>query len=409
MIIILILAAVGFLIYLGLRPRRTAVAMWKMKNLEINETVTGVAAGYVEPAKQISVQPEISARIREIEVKRGDRVKEGQTLVLLDDSDIRDRLSAADAALPLFEARVKQAQAHEAQLKLDFSRAQKLLEAGSLTGQQFENAKMALDLATTESEAAESALRQARVNRDVAHSSLRKTVVKAPFAGVVLDSSLEVGQLWGALAIPSLAGGPVPGGAGRPDAIGVPSGTTALLSQTQGAVRSRGQLELADDSAMFVCVDIDENDYRKLKIGQTASLLIGALGKRRVTGDVVEIYPFISRALDQNRTARVKIRLSDDLKADILPGMSVSAEILVSSRKEVLAAPTAAILIRPKGKVVYRAVDGVLRETRVETGVSNWEWSEITAGLSLGDRIARPPDSPKLKEGMRVIEKDQKF
>ena len=124
---------------------------------------------------------------------------------------------------------------------------------------------------------------------------------------------------------------------------------------------------------------------------------------------VVEIFPFISRALDQNRTARVKIRLSDDLKAEILPGMSVNAEILVASRPNVLAVPTAAILFRPTGKIVYRVVNGALKETIVETGMSNWEWSEITSGLSAGDRVAKPPDDAKLKEGLRVVEKDREL
>lgn len=406
LIVILIMAAAGVLITFGVRPKPVAVAMWEMKNLEISETVTGVATGFIEPAKRVSIQPEISARIKEIKVKRGDRVKTGGTLVVLDDSDFKDQLRALDAAIPLFDARVKQAKAHVAQLKRDFDRAKKIYDAGALAGQQFDNAKTAIALGTAELEAAESALHQAHVNRDVTYSSLRKTLVKAPFEGILLDSSLEVGQLWSGLAISSLAGGSLSSGSGRSDAIGAASGASTLLSQTQGSSQSRGQLELVDDSQMFVVVDIDENDYWKIKTGQTASLVIDALDKRKMTGNVVEIYPFISRALDQNRTARVKIRLSDDLEADILPGMSVNTEILVSSRKDVLAAPTAAILVRPKGKIVYQVVDGVLKEIQVETGVFNWEWSEITSGLSVGDRIAKPPEDTHLKEGMRVIEKD---
>jgi HlyD family secretion protein len=406
LIVILIMAAAGVLITFGVRPKPVAVATWEMKNLEISETVTGVATGFIEPAKRVSIQPEISARIKEIKVKRGDRVKTGGTLVVLDDSDFKDQLRALDAAIPLFDARVKQAKAHVAQLKRDFDRAKKIYDAGALAGQQFDNAKTAIALGTAELEAAESALHQAHVNRDVTYSSLRKTLVKAPFEGILLDSSLEVGQLWSGLAISSLAGGSLSSGSGRSDAIGAASGASTLLSQTQGSSQSRGQLELVDDSQMFVVVDIDENDYWKIKTGQTASLVIDALDKRKMTGNVVEIYPFISRALDQNRTARVKIRLSDDLEADILPGMSVNTEILVSSRKDVLAAPTAAILVRPKGKIVYQVVDGVLKEIQVETGVFNWEWSEITSGLSVGDRIAKPPEDTHLKEGMRVIEKD---
>jgi HlyD family secretion protein len=405
-IVILIIAAAGVLITFGVRPKPIAVAMWEMKNLEISETVTGVATGFIEPAKRISLQPEISARIKEIKVKRGDRVKTGETLVVLDDSDFKDQLRALDAAMPLFDARVKQAKAHVAQLSRDFDRAKKLYDAGALAGQQFDAAKTAIDLGNAELEAAESALHQARANRDAAYSSLRKTLVKAPFDGILLDSSIEVGQLWSGLAISSLAGGSLSSGPGRLDTAGVASSASTLLSQTQASSPSRGHLELADDSQMFVYVDIDENDYWKIKTGQTASLVIDALDKRKVTGNVVEIYPFISRALDQNRTARVKIRLSDGFEADVLQGMSVNTEILVSSRKEVLAAPTAAILVRPKGNIAYKVVDGVLKETKVETGLSNWEWSEIKSGLSAGDRIAWPPEDTLLKEGMRVIEKD---
>ena len=405
-LIVLVLAAAALLVARAVRPQPVAVAVWDMKKIAINETVTGVATGYVEPARRLSLQPEISARIREVKVKRGERVKTGQILVVLDDADIRDQIRALDAAVPLFEARVKQVKAHAAQLKLDFDRATRLHEAGSLTAQQFENAKMAIDLGTAEGDAADSALRQARVNRDIAAASLRKTLVTAPFDGLLLDSTLEAGQLWGGLAA-ALPAGTLAAGFGRPETAGVAPEASTLLSQAQGSASAQGQLELADDSQLFVIVDVDENDYGKLKIGQPAALTIEALGKRKVAGSVVEIFPFISRALDQNRTTRVKIRLGPDLEAGIVPGMSVNAEILISSRNGVLAAPTAAILVRPRGKVVYRVAGGRLRETAITTGISNWEWSEITSGLAAGDRIARPPENAALKDGLRVVENDR--
>jgi HlyD family secretion protein len=407
-LIVLVLTAAAFFIARAVRSQPVAVAFWDMKKIAINETVTGVATGYVEPAKRLSLQPEISARIREVKVKRGDRVKAGQVLVVLDDADIRDQILALDAAIPLFEARVKQAKAHAAQLKLDFARAERLHEAGSLTVQQFENAKMAIDLGSAEGDAADSALRQARVNRDIAAATLRKTRVIAPFDGLLLDSTLEAGQLWGGLAA-ALPAGALAAGFGRPEAVGMMPEASTLLSQAQGSGPAQGQMELADDSQMFVIVDVDENDYGKLRIGQPASLTIEALGKRKAAGSVVEIFPFISRALDQNRTSRVKIRLGSDREAGIVPGMSVNAEILISSRNDVLAAPTAAILVRPRGKVVYRVAGGKLEETVVKTGISNWEWSEITSGLAIGDRIAKPPENAALKDGLRVVEKDREL
>jgi len=400
--VISVIAAAALLVRFFLRPKPAAVAVWDVARMDINDTVTGVATGFIEPAKRISVKPDISARIKEVKARRGERVKAGQVLVVLDDADFEDQLRASDAAVPLFEARVRQARAHAAQIRQDFQRAQKLSAAGTLTVQQYETAQMALDLGTAELDAAESALRQSRVNRDIVSSSLRKTLVRAPFDGVILDSSLEAGQLWGGLTMASWSGTSLAEGWGRPDTIGITSGTSALLSSAPAPASPQGQLELADDSQMFVVVDVDETDYAKLTIGQPAVLTIEALGKRRATGSVVEIYPFISRALDQNRTSRVKIRLDPDLAAGVVPGMSANTEILISSRKDVLAVPSASILVRPGGKIVYRVAGGMLEETAVRTGTSNWEWTEITAGLSAGDRIAARPDDPQLKDGLRV-------
>jgi HlyD family secretion protein len=404
-IILAVAAGAVIFVALSLRPKPAAVSVWTMQTREISETVSGVAMGFIEPGRRVFLQPEIATRIKAINVRRGERVQTGHILVVLDDSDFKDQLRALDAAVPLFEARLKQARAHAAQLKADFGRAQKVFDGGSLTSQQYELAKMALDLSEAESEAAQAALSQAQVNREVVSASLRKTIVRAPFDGLVLDFSLEIGQLWGGLAVSSLTGGSPPSASGRSDVLAAP-GTQGLMSQLSGASQSAGQLELVDDSQMFACLDIDENDFWKVKIGQPASLVIDALGKRKLSGTVTEIYPFISRALDQNRTARVKIRLADELRTGVSPGMSVNVEILISSRKDVLAAPTAAILIRPGGKVAFQVVQGRLKEIAVETGISNWEWSEITSGLKAGDRIARPPEAIQLKDGLRVVEKN---
>jgi len=406
LIILLLAVAAGIVIVLSVRPKPVAVSIWTMKAREISETVSGVAMGFVEPNKRVFLQPEIAAGIKEIKVRRGERVKAGQALVVLDDTDFRDQIRSLDAALPFVEARLKQARAHAAQLRADYGRAQKVYDGGSLAGQQYELAKMALDVGEAELEAAQAAVSQARVSREVAFSSLRKTVVRAPFDGVVLDFNLEIGQVWGGLAVSSLAGGALPSASGRPEALPATAGAPALLSQIGGASQAYGRFELVDDSQLFVSLDIDENDFWRVKAGQAATLAVDALGKRKLEGTVAEVYPFISREMDQNRTARVKIRLRDEAGAGVLPGMSANTEILISSRKDVLAAPTAAILVRPNGKFAYRVVNGALKETAVETGISNWEWTEVTSGLKPGEKIAVPPETARLTDGLRVVEKD---
>jgi len=58
------------------------------------------------------------------------------------------------------------------------------------------------------------------------------------------------------------------------------------------------------------------------------------------------------------------------------------------------------------GIIVIGVAGEKIRETVVVTGLSNWEWTEITSGLAVGDRIASPPENVRLKDGLRVIEKD---
>lgn len=406
-IIVGVVAAAAFLVRSSLRPDPVAVAVWEAKPMAIDETVTGVATGFIEPAKRVGLQPEISGRIIEVLARRGDRVKTGQILVVLDDSDFKNQLLALDAAIPLFEARLAEAKAHASQIGNDFERAKRLSAAGTITVQQFETAKMAFDLGTAELAAAESALRQARVNRDIASSSRRKTLVRAPFDGIVLECDLVPGQLWGGIAPTALTGGSLPAAMGRPETAGIAPEAGALLTSGASLASSPGELELADDSRMFVVIDVDENEYGKLKLGQTADLTFEALGRKKMTGSLAEIYPFISRALDRNRTSRLKIELVGGITAGIVPGMSVNAEIMISSRTAAVAAPTASILVRPRGKFVYLVAGGKIRETAVGTGSSNWEWTEITSGLAAGDRIASPPENVRLKDGMRVVERNR--
>ncbi len=405
LIIVLVVAGAAFIVLSSLRSDPVPVAVWIVRPMAIDETVTGVATGFVEPERRVSLQAEISGRVLEVRARRGERVKAGQILVVLDDTDFRDQLRTLDAAVPLFEARLAEAKVHASQVRNDFDRARRLFEADSMTVQQLETAKMARDLATAEESAAESALKQARVHRDVASASRRKTEVRAPFDAIVLECDLVPGQMWGGIAPAAFAGGSLAAAAGRPEASAAASGAAALMSPGATLAASPGQLELADDRRMFVVIDVDENDYGKLKIGQTATLAFEAVGRRELEGKVVEVYPFISRALDQNRTARVKIALGPERVAGVVPGMSANAEVLISSRTAAVACPTASILVRPRGKFVYLVAGGTIRETAVETGLSNWEWTEVTSGLAAGDRIAVPPENVRLQDGLRVVER----
>jgi HlyD family secretion protein len=83
----------------------------------------------------------------------------------------------------------------------------------------------------------------------------------------------------------------------------------------------------------------------------------------------------------------------------LLVGYSADVEIIYNTHKNVLRIPTSALM---EGKRVMLYRDGVLHNQQVETGLSNWEYTEITSGLQEGDQIVLSLDRDGVKDGARA-------
>jgi RND family efflux transporter MFP subunit len=123
--------------------------------------------GTASSEKVVTLSARISANVQEVRVAAGDRVSAGQTLIALDDREIREQLAAADAQLK--------------QAETEFKRAQQLIEKGATTEQALTAAESAFDTARAQSE-------RARV-------MLSYTEVKAPLSGIVTERQVDAGDL----------------------------------------------------------------------------------------------------------------------------------------------------------------------------------------------------------------------
>ena len=90
----------------------------KEENMPVRVEVVGTTAS----EEKINLSARIPAYVREVLASAGDRVKKGQTLLTLDDRDIRQKLAAAEAQL--------------AQAKTEFERAQQLFDKQATTGEE---------------------------------------------------------------------------------------------------------------------------------------------------------------------------------------------------------------------------------------------------------------------------------
>ena len=86
----------------------------------------------------------------------------------------------------------------------------------------------------------------------------------------------------------------------------------------------------------------------------------------------------------------------------LLVGYSADVEIVLAVHENVMRVPTAALV---EGNKLYVASseDGSLNIRQVETGLSNWEYTEIQSKMAVSDRIVLSIEREGLTQGAQVI------
>jgi HlyD family secretion protein len=103
----------------------------------------------------------------------------------------------------------------------------------------------------------------------------------------------------------------------------------------------------------------------------------------------------------QARTVEIEAEIDDADKSGLLPGYSADVEVILASRDDTLRIPTSVI---SNGNIVfvYDAARGRLEERPIETGIANWEFTEVTSGLNEGDRIVSSIDRAGVRDDAAV-------
>lgn len=157
-----------------------------------------------------------------------------------------------------------------------------------------------------------------------------------------------------------------------------------------------------DLSYLTMEMSVDELDISKVEVGQKVSVTADAVEGKTFIGEVTKVN--ISGTTTNGVTAYpVTVKITDT--TDLLPGMNVTAEIVVESVKNVLAIPVDAVMRGNKVLVckdtskIKTSEDGTLvigssglpdgfDYVDVKLGANNDEYIEITGGLSEGDTVA---------------------
>jgi HlyD family secretion protein len=349
------------------RPSPVPVTVYRVAPGRVEDTVVNSRAGTVKSRLRAQMSPGLAGLVAEIPVKKGQAVRKGEVVLRLDDREYRAQVTLAERSLEAARANARQACLTAEQAGRDRARSEALGEQGLASAQTLEQARTKAEAAEAACTAAREGAKQADASLAVARATLQKTEMTAPFDGVVLDITTEVGE-WISPSPPGVFIPPV--------------------------------VDLIDPRSLYVSAPLDEADVAKIHLGLPVRITMDAFRGQSFPGHISYVSSYVETKQEQNRTLNVEaVFEQSDLPSNILPGLSADIEMILGAKENVTRVPTYALL---EGDRVLRVRGNRLEEIKVATGLRNWEFTEITSGLSSGDRVVVSLDRPEIKAGARV-------
>ena len=312
----------------GMPPTPVEVGLVATGSIARSVSVSGV----VEPIRVVGVNSQLAGALLSVNVEEGDQVARGAVLARVDDRELRAQLLAADANFQVAEAA--------------YERAQQLRERQVITLPEFERERTAYASAAAQ-------LNQLRARVGYA-------TVNAPIAGVVVEKSVETG-----------------------DVVGVNSRLFTI----------------ADVSTMVARVGVSELDVVELRPGDEATIQMDAFPGRTLTGRIRRVFP---SGDPQTRLVPVEVSLGPDAARLARPGFLARVTFALGAREDVLLVPASAIVSGSAGgSAVFVVTDSIVTRRIVETGLTSQGQVEIAAGLEAGETIV-VTGANGLRDGMPV-------
>ncbi|MCF5850250.1 efflux RND transporter periplasmic adaptor subunit [Aeromonas veronii] len=338
------------------RPQPTPIRLAEVGRGDVLVTVVNTRAGTIKSCQRAGLSLPGGGVVEQIAVKAGERVARGDLLLTLWSDDIHADLARARAQQALGKTQREERCSEAAYYEREAKRLATLL-AKNLTSRTL--AEQAQNLADTRRYVCQASRQQERVDEaQVAQveARLSERRLLAPFAGVVAEVNSKLGEYMT----------PSPPGVAMPPVI-----------------------DLIDDRCLYVSAPIDEVDAARLKVGQSARVLLDAMPGRDLAATVTRIAPYVKELEKQARTVEVEAALTA-LPTDVplLIGYSADLEVEVTRATNVLR--VAASSRAEDGSVLRLEGDKLVRVVP-RWGVENWNWIEVAEGLAAGDRLAAQP------------------
>ncbi|MSP59423.1 MAG: efflux RND transporter periplasmic adaptor subunit [Myxococcales bacterium] len=360
------LASVFALIRRGNGGQRTIDSTLVVKAKRGDLEIAVIETGKVQPREKIELKSKVAGQVERVLVEEGMKVKKGQVLLRLDTTDFRRDMARA-------QSDVARAQADVAQAKngLDFAlqsleRKRRGLESRGVAQIEIELAENEVKVRTVGLQSAEVMLGGSKVALGASEDRMRYTQIPSPIDGTVIQRGIQPGEV--------------------------------VTPGVQATFEGKALLTVADLSTLIVKTDLNQIDVAKVKLGQSVTLTLDALPRRKYEATITKIAP-----ASQNPKGKdvdvfpVEATLKKGDEA-IKPGMTADVRIHIETRAKVLSLPIEAV-VREGGKsTVTKVLPGTGGQQRtekaeVQVGARNDREIEILSGVTEGEPILIKPAS----------------
>lgn len=365
LLITVLLAGGGYALWLRLRPQPVQVVVQAVEQGLVERLVANTRAGTIKACRQADLSPGVGGQISRLPVKKGDHVPADALLVEIWNNNL-------SAQIELTKSEGQAAAARAAALKQQVEKARR--DAGRLKKLHVKAMNSDQDLDTAETQLAihqaqySAALADETTSRDrlqVLASEVERTRLLAPFAGVIAEVNGELNEYV------------------TPSPPGIPTPPVVIL---------------LDNSCFYVSAPIDEVDAEAIKIDMPTRISLDAFGERSFEGRVRQIDNYVLDREKQARTVQVEVAFTTPADTEnFLAGYSADVEIVIERHPNVLRIPSQAVLDGQR-VFVFDPVERRLHERKIQTGLANWEVTEVNSGLKLGERVVLSTDQPGVKD-----------
>ena len=301
--------------------------------------------GSVQPERRADLRAEVSAVVLDVLRENGDVVRQGDVLVRLDETAIRDSLASAEAATRAAGLALEQS-------RRQFERVTTLRGSGMASAQVLDDTETRLNNAQSE-------LAAAKARAMAAHQQLERTVVRAPFDGIVSDRKVSAGD-------------------------------TAQVGKEL--------LKVIDPSSLRLEGLVSADNIGVVAAGQAVHFRVNGYGDQQFVGKVRRVNPAA------NATTR-QVEVLVDFAGEQQPKLAgLYAEGRIEAAKANALTVPESVLVRDGDAVsVWRVSENSVHRIALRIGERDARSGDylLKSGLGEGDRLIRHP-SATLKEGQAI-------